>query len=106
MPALEKIQSDLLPGRIKKTWGLKAGEEVYLKIIRAGDIAQIKQKMRECTGLSHTEMEIAADLGLIARDQFWYWTPENQAQVHRAEADLKTGRYDTFDSVDELFADL
>ena len=52
------------------------------------------------------EMEIAADLGLIVRDQFWYWTPESQAQVRRAEADLQAGRYETFESVDDLLADL
>ena len=106
MPVLERIQSYLMPVQIKNIWGLEEGEEVYLKIIRAVDIAQIERRMREHTGLSHAEMEIAADLGLIARDQFWYWTPETQAQMHRAEADLKAGRYDTFASVDDLFAHL
>lgn len=81
MPTLEKVQSDSLS-------------------------SQIKQKMRDHEGLTHTEMEIAADLGLIDREQFWYWTPETQAQVRRAEADLKAGRYETFESVDDLFAAL
>ena len=106
MPVLERVRSDLLPPQIKKLWNLEEGEEVYLKIIRAGDVAQVKQKMREHVGLSHTEMEIAADLGLIVRDQFWYWTPESQAKVRLAEADLQAGRYETFESVDELLADL
>jgi hypothetical protein len=106
MPVLEKLRSDLLPAQVKELWGLEEGEEVYLKVIRADEIAQIKQKIHEHTGLGHGEMEIAADLGLIARDQFWYWTPETQAQVLQAEADLKAGHYQTFESVDELLADL
>ncbi len=106
MPALERVRSDLLPPQIKTLWNLEAGEEIYLKVIRAGDVAQVKQKMREHVGLNHTEMETAADLGLIVRDQFWYWTPESQAQVRRAEADLRAGRYETFESVDELLAGL
>ena len=106
MPVLERVRSDLLPPQIKKLWDLEEGEEIYLKVIRAGDVAQVKQKMREHVGLSHTEMETAADLGLIVRDQFWYWTPESQAKVRRAEADLQAGRYETFESVDDLLADL
>jgi len=106
MPVLERVQSDLLPPQIKRLWNLEEGEEIYLKVIRAGDVAQVKRKMREHVGLNHTEMEIGADLGLIVRDQFWYWTPESQAQVRRAEADLQAGRYETFESVDELLADL
>ncbi len=104
MPTLEKVQSDLLSSQIKQLWNLDEGEEVYVKIVRAGEVAQIKQKMREHEGLTHTEMEIAADLGLIDREQFWYWTPETQAQVRRAEADLEAGRHETFESVDDLFA--
>lgn len=104
MSVLRKIPSDLLPPQIKQLWGLEEGEEVYLKVVRASDIDQIKQKMHEHKGLSHTEMETAADLGLINRDQFWYWTPDTQAKVRCAEADLKAGRYETFESVDDLLA--
>lgn len=106
MPVLEKVHSDLLPPQIKEHWGLKKGEEVYLKVIRTSEIVQIKRKMHERMGLTHAEMDIAADLGLIARDQFWHWTPESQAQMRQAEADMQAGRYDSFESVDELLADL
>jgi hypothetical protein len=106
MPTLEKVQSDLLSSQIRQLWNIDEGEEVYLKIVRTGEVAQIKQKMREHEGLTHTEMEIAADLGLIDREQFWYWTPETQAQVLRAEEDLEAGRQMVFDSVDDLFAAL
>lgn len=104
MSALEKFQSDSLSPQIRQIWGLEEGEEVYLEIVRASEVAQIKQKMREHEGLTHTEMETAADLGLIDRKQFWYWTPETQAQVRRAEEDLKAGRHEAFESVDDLFA--
>jgi hypothetical protein len=106
MPTLEKVQSDLLSSQIKQLWGLEEGEEIYLKVVRADEIARIEQKMQDHEGLTHTEMEIAADLGLIDREQFWYWTAETQAQVRRAEEDLEAGRQKAFDSVDDLFAAL
>jgi hypothetical protein len=106
MPTLEKVQSDSLSSDIKQLWELDEDEEVYLKIIRSDEVARIEQKIQEHEGLTHSEMEIAADLGLIDREQFWYWTPEAQAQVRDAEADLAAGRYETFGTVDDLFAAL
>ena len=106
MPTLEKVKSALLSPQIKQLWGLEEDEEIYLKIVRAGKVARIKQKMQGHDGLTHAEMGIAADLGLIGYEQFWYWTPETQAQVHRAEDDLKTRQHKTFDSVNDLFAAL
>jgi len=106
MNKLAKIKSTELPPAIRKRSGLDEDQEVYLKIVRTQDVTRIQQKMRGHTGLTHTEMEIAADLGWIDRDQFWHWTPESQAQVRRAEAELAEGRYRAYDTVDALFDDL
>ncbi len=105
MTVLEKFSPDLLSEAIKERFGLAEDEEVYLKAVRLGVIEDIKRKMRERTGLTIEEMEIAADLGLIRRDQFWHWTPEGQASMKRGLEDLEAGRYETCDSVDDLFYD-
>jgi hypothetical protein len=106
MAVLERLSSSILPASIRKRHDLQDDEEVYVKIVKAGDVAAIQQKMRDRVGLTLAEMEIAADLGWIRRDQFWHWTPESQAQMQQAEADLAAGRYETFESVDDLFAAL
>ncbi|TEU14598.1 MAG: hypothetical protein E3J21_15435 [Anaerolineales bacterium] len=105
MTVLEKFSPDLLSKAIKERFGLAKDEEVYLKAVRLGVIEDIKRKMRERTGLTIEEMEIAADLGLIRRDQFWHWTPESQVSIKEGLEDLEAGRYETFDCVDALFSD-
>ena len=106
MTALEKLSSAVLPPSVRERHDLQDDEEIYVKIVKAGDIAAIRQKMHDRVGLTQAEMEIAADLGWISRDQFWHWSEESQAQMQQAENDLAAGRYETFDSVDDLFADL
>lgn len=44
--------------------------------------------------------------GAPASDQAWYWTPEWQAREREAEADLRAGRYEDFDSMDDFLASL
>jgi hypothetical protein len=48
--------------------------------------------MWERVGLTKDEMEIAAQAGLIRRDQFSYWTAETQARLKRAEEYFESGR--------------
>jgi AbrB family looped-hinge helix DNA binding protein len=43
---------------------------------------------------------------LVDRDQAWYWTPEWQAAEHEADEDLRSGRYDDFETMDDMIADL
>lgn len=43
---------------------------------------------------------------LIDRDQAWYWTPEWQAAEREADEDIEAGRVASFDTVDDLIADL
>jgi hypothetical protein len=106
MSELTRIKSTELSPAIRKQFSLDEDQEVYLKIIHIQDVTRIQQKMRGHVGLTHAEMEIAADLGWIDREQFWHWTPESQAQVRRAGADLAEGRYRTYDTVGALFDDL
>jgi hypothetical protein len=68
MTVLEKFSPDLLSEAIKERFGLAEDEEVYLKAVKLGVIEDIKRKMRERTGLTIEEIEIAADLGLIRRN--------------------------------------
>ena len=39
-------------------------------------------------------------------DQAWYWTPEWQEMERQADEDILAGRYKTFDTMEELLADL
>ena len=43
---------------------------------------------------------------LVDRDQAWYWTPEWQAAEGEADEDLRLGRYDEFDTMDDMITDL
>lgn len=42
----------------------------------------------------------------IDPSQAWYWTKEWQEAERKADEDIKAGRYTTYDSVDDLIADL
>ena len=66
---------------------------------------------------AHETLEVTPDMaGLLAdylcealafaEDQAWFWTEEWQAGEREAEADLATGRYETFDTMEELIDDL
>jgi hypothetical protein len=39
-------------------------------------------------------------------DQAWYWTPEWQAAEQESRADILSGRYKSFSSMDDFIADL
>jgi len=66
---------------------------------------------------AHKTLEIAPDLaGVVAdylaevlataEDQAWFWTEEWQAGEREAEADLAAGRYQVFDTMEDLIGDL
>jgi AbrB family looped-hinge helix DNA binding protein len=42
----------------------------------------------------------------VDRDQAWYWSPEWQAAEREADSDTRAGRYDDFESMDDMIADL
>jgi hypothetical protein len=43
---------------------------------------------------------------MVDRHQSYFWTKRWQAGEREAEADLETGRYQDFDSIEEMLADL
>ena len=43
---------------------------------------------------------------IVNADQEWYWTPEWQAAEAEADAQLASGQFDDFDTIDDLIADL
>ena len=43
---------------------------------------------------------------IVVADQEWYWSPEGQAMEAEADAELATGQYDDFATMDDLIADL
>ena len=66
---------------------------------------------------THETLEVEPDLaGVLAdylaevlattEDQAWFWTEEWQAGEREAEADLVAGRYQVFDTMEELIDDL
>ena len=42
----------------------------------------------------------------VPRDQTWYWTPDWQEKENEADRDLASGRFQDFDSLDDLVKDL
>ena len=74
------------------------------KKYHTGTLDEIKRKMQKRVGLTIDEMEIAAQAGLIRRDQFSYWTAEIQARLKRAEEDFIAGRTTRVKNVEELNA--
>jgi len=67
-------------------------------------LEEIKRKMQKRVGLTKDEMEIAAQAGLIRRDQFSYWTAEIQERLKGAEEDFEAGRTTRVKNVEELSA--
>ncbi|HSJ57352.1 MAG TPA: AbrB/MazE/SpoVT family DNA-binding domain-containing protein [Anaerolineae bacterium] len=43
---------------------------------------------------------------IVDRDQAWYWTPEWQAAEREADEDIAAGRYDEFETMEQLIDDL
>ena len=41
---------------------------------------------------------------LLNPDQAWFWTPRWQAMEAEAEADIRAGRYQTFNNADDFIA--
>jgi hypothetical protein len=50
--------------------------------------------------------DISLDDLETSEDQAWYWTPEWQRIEAEADADLKLGHYEDFDSLDDFISSL
>jgi len=72
-----------------------------LEIIRR-KIEAIQQGLSQAVGLTQEEAEIAAEVGLIAEDQKWWWTEVWQKGEREAEEDIKAGRVSPPMTVEEM----
>ncbi len=75
-----------LPASLRKAAQIQDGD--YLRfVVEDGTIRVVVQK-------------------LVDRDQAYFWTREWQAGEREADEDIRVGRLKTFDSVDDLIAEL
>ena len=69
-------------------------------------IKRIRQDLASARGLTEEEADAAAKVGLIARDQRWWWTEEWQRGEREVERDLRAGRTKVFRSAEQLIEEL
>jgi antitoxin MazE len=88
--------------------------EQLVKVTRGGQVA-IPAEMRRQAGIDVGDyVEIRLEEGRLVlvpkqwidKDQTWFRTKAWQAAEREAEDDLRAGRAKTFDTLDELIADL
>ena len=72
-----------------------------LEIIRQ-KIEAIQKDLSQSVGLTQEEAEIAAEAGLIADEQKWWWTEAWQEGEREAEEDIKAGRVSPPMTVEEM----
>jgi AbrB family looped-hinge helix DNA binding protein len=85
-----------------------------VKVTRSGQItipAAIRQALDIQEG-DYVEVDLADDRIILTpkqvvdKSQAYFWTAEWQAAEREADEDIRVGRVKTFESVDELLADL
>jgi len=85
-----------------------------VKVSRSGQItipAAIRQALNLREG-DYVEVSLADDRIILTpkqvvdRSQAYFWTAEWQAAEREADEDIRAGRVQVFESVDELLADL
>ncbi|MBC8231161.1 hypothetical protein H8E77_16535 [bacterium] len=72
-----------------------------LEIVRQ-KIEAIQQDLSQAVGLTQEEAEIAAEVGLIADEQKWWWTETWQEGEREAEEDIKAGRVSPPMTIEEM----
>jgi predicted transcriptional regulator len=72
-----------------------------LEIIKQ-KIEAIQQDLSQAVGLTQEEAEIAAEVGLIADGQKWWWTEAWQEGEREVEEDIKAGRVSPPMTVEEM----
>jgi len=79
----------------------RASRSRKLEIIRQ-KIEAIQQDLSQAVGLTQEEAEIAAEVGLIANEQKWWWTEAWQEGEREAEEDIKAGRVSPPMTIEEM----
>jgi len=84
-----------------KTMSLRLEEEQYerLRVLSFEDRKPIAELVREAVDEYLKERPITPG-------QEWFWSAAWQQAEKEAEADLKAGRHETFDTMEEFLADL
>lgn len=70
---------------------LSIEEQKTLKKAKA-KIERIKQDLAYSKGLTTGEIEVATKVGLIDKDQAWWWTEEWQKDERAAEKEIREGK--------------
>lgn len=106
--AMEKGNIVLVPKRLVEKAPLPSltTREQKLAISAKRKIERIRADLANAKGLSHEEARVAAKVGLIDKDQRWWWTEEWQKGEREAEREIRTGRTQVFETVEELIKDL
>jgi len=71
--------------------------EIVTQKVRA-----IQRDLRQAVGLTDKEAEIAAQIGLIAEEQKWWWTEAWQKGEREAEEDIEAGRASPPMTIEEM----
>jgi len=80
-------------------------EQKLVGVVR-GKIKRIQTNMINSRGLTEQEAVLGVKLGIIDKDQKWWWKEYWQKGEREAEKDIKEGRVKTFNNVNDLIADL
>ncbi len=75
-----------LPASARKKLGVKEGDLIGIEVV--------------------DEKAVLTPKKLVDKGQAWFWTKEWQQAEKEASEDIKAGRVNTFDSVEELIKDL
>jgi antitoxin MazE len=75
-----------IPKEIAKAINLKAGDYIEFEVANGGIFIK--------------------PVTIIPKDQTWFWTKKWQEGEKQADDDIKVGRVKSFNSVEELMADL
>lgn len=69
-------------------------------------IERIKKDLLHVRGLTLKEAQLAVKVGLIPKDQAYWWMEEWQKGEREAEADTRAGRVKAFDTVEDFIKNL
>lgn len=69
-------------------------------------ITAIQKDLKRSKGLRREEAAVAAKVGLIARDQQWWWLESWQEGEREAQRDIDAGRVTTYDSPEAFLKSL
>ena len=69
-------------------------------------IQAIQKDLKSANGLTEAETEVAAKVGLIDKEQRWWWTEEWQQGEREAQRDIDHGRIKEFHGPEELLNSL